>query len=364
MAEVAELFVCKDKGTVAVRRSPTFQDKERTAIQRTVDHASKNVEAFRAEANEVYAIHGCQDRATLVAVETRQVTAHDVLEVWEKKVLPQRRILMGERSGSSLRKLFARHMLLTEDEAENKVDELINERLDEVLHQALLSIYTIPFGKRRDIYRAQRNHARNLLLCPDDQLERLKKRYTNYMIYQEVAARLHIAVIDPYASRFTRIQGAAHVRLERKEMARAESRRLREIQLRLEELGAWQDGLLGQMAEKDWDIVTVMGLRQQYEKCVQELLYEGTPSLVKRLEIFQEVTREFRDEHTSRLAMLSAQDSLSSARAIAEAINVLLLQFFDLSATHRNQLLLRMREYRELVQERQGILRTQELRNK
>jgi hypothetical protein len=96
---------------------------------------------------------------------------------------------------------------------------------------------------------------------------------------------------------------------------------------------------------------------------VRELLDEGTPSLIKRLDIFQEVTREFRDEHTGRLAMLSAQDSLSSARAIAEEIDVLLLQFFDLSTTHRNLLLLQMREYRELGQELQGILRTQELRS-
>jgi hypothetical protein len=232
MAETAELLVCKDKGAVAVRKSLTFQDKERTAIQRSVDRASRDVEAFRAEAHEAYATHGYQDRATLAAVETRQVTAHEVLEAWEKKILPQRRTLMSERSGSSFRKLFAKHMLLSEDEAESKVDELINERLDEMLHQVLLSIYTTPLGRRRDVYKAQRNHARNLLSCPDDQLERLKKHYTNYMIHQEVAARLHITVVDPYASRFVRIQGAAHVRLERKGAARAESKRLREIQSR------------------------------------------------------------------------------------------------------------------------------------
>lgn len=342
--------------------SPIFLEAEQASIEQLANRAAQNVEAFRAEALEAYVVYGRQDRIALAALESRSVTAYDVLDAWETKLLPSRRLLSRERSGASFRKLYAKHMLVTEDEAKHAIDGLIDARLGELLEQTLLDVYPLPSGKGKDVYNIRRVMARGLLSRPDELLERLKKCYTNYMIYREVASRLRVTVVDPYVAGAARIKSTVKLRSERKKTAKNEGKRLREIDARLSKLNIQHGGLLGQIASKGWDMVAMMSLRQQYERRIRDLPDDRIDDFTARLEIFHEVTHDFRDDYIGRLVPPVVHDSLGTARAATEAIDVLLLQFFDLDATHRNQMILQMREHRELTQERQAILSLQKQR--
>jgi hypothetical protein len=172
-----------------------------------------------------------------------------------------------------------------------------------------------------------------------------------------VAELQAITIADAHAPWFKRKHAVKKVSVERKKTTIYERNRLREIKDKLEKLSQYYDGLIGKILENDWDVIVVIGLRNQYEKKIKALAGDESGSALKRLEIFERVTKDFRDQQVEKHVLHDAShNNLAATRQIAQAIDALLLQIFDLTNSEKNQLLVRLKEARELLEEQENII--------
>lgn len=135
---------------------------------------------------------------------------------------------------------------------------------------------------------------------------------------------------------------------------RQDSLRFAEINQRLHELGQSNDGLVPKVIHADWNLVEVIALRHTYEKKLQALSLEKVVDSKHRLKLFDTVTGAFKKSHTKQIADLN----LAAARRATQTIDSLLLQIFDLNQVAKNQLIVDIKEYRELSAEAKRIRRS------
>ena len=108
----------------------------------------------------------------------------------------------------------------------------------------------------------------------------------------------------------------------------------------------------------------VLGLRNQYEKKINELSKSDQKNAVKRLAVFDKETAKFREEQIKKIALSSDQAGLEITRKITKDVDSLLLRIFDLSNIQKNQLVIQMKEFRELSSEKATILERQDNRKR
>ena len=106
--------------------------------------------------------------------------------------------------------------------------------------------------------------------------------------------------------------------------------------------------------KKEWDLVTIISMRNQYDKRIGAMAKKDRSSALKRLAVFEKVTQQFRNDYIEQAT--SAKMSLELTRQLSEEVDALLLRIFDLSTVQKNQLLVQSKEYRELIVESKNIV--------
>lgn len=328
--------------------------KQNTLLaQQLSDQAKDNPEQFRTHATKALAAFTPKDRDIAQAITTPDISAHDVLCAWESTLLPARKKLSQKQTAQRLQKALSSSLSLDDPAAKALADSLINERNQQLLQLCLDELYPINPQLKKDILAEHRAHAAELLEHTDVYLQDFKQRFVNFVIYQHTARLYNRAVYDPFASWLERKRTTLKVSKERRKTTKEEKLRLAHIQVRLDELAAMQDGLVGAVMQKDWDAVHIVSLKNAYEKRISSAPQPVTPA--QRLAIFDEVTHEFRDQQTEKLTTGSSQSGLESIRGISADITKLLTRLFDLDNTQKNQLVLQLKEYRALMHEREMI---------
>jgi len=323
-------------------------------IAQLTKEAVSHREKFRAEAVEVYAIHTLKERYTLATLETASVHARDIFMAWRTYLLPLHETIDISRSKSAFRRHIAKHLFLSDDAAQEKAIALVDERKMQALEEVLVKLYTYRRSKKAC------SRARYFLKQPNETIMQLERHFMEYSAYKQVAAGQRIVIIDPYELLFLRLCRRIALWRERKRVIANETKRLIDLHVRLDELAMAHDGLVKTATERKWDIATAISLRAQYEKQVASLSQSEMKNALKRLSVYDEITREFRDKHTELHA--SAHSGLKGLRSIANDIDALLLHLFDLSNAEKNQFVTLAKEYRELTRERAAITHLQENR--
>lgn len=334
-----------------------FLPEHEDVIKELTELATIDRENFRLNATKAYQNYSPKDRLTINRLETDDTSAYTLLTQWQSSLRPLLDELTINSTKAAFSKDIAKYLLLNLQIASRKVDELVSSRRLQTLEDFLYQLYPLPTDQGKDKLAKSRSYARNLLSQPDTEIEDLKNKHIAFLLHHTVAIAESIAVADVHASWPRRRRTIKYVIAERKKTATSERHRLRSIEERLEQLKTTHNDTLGELLERDWDLIVVISLRNQYEKRIASLSADERKSPLKRLVIFEEVTKEFRDEQVNRLAQNDpAQNSLAAARRFAETTDALLLRVFDLTNEQKNQLLVFTKEARKLEKERDAII--------
>jgi len=342
-----------------MKNSLTIYERERVRLQQYEELLTNDVELFRREATKAYRAFEPHERRFLRKLETDEVTSYAALTIWEDTLLPVLYTLQTKRAEPTFRRVMVKHLALDMDEAQKTIHGVINTREKAVIQKFITQVY----GKesKRKSHRRQRRHILGLFAVPQQEVFDMKEHLVAYTLLHHVADEHGVAVVDAHASLRMRLRAARRVRRERKRAKRAEAVQLAHIAARTAEIRAARNGLVADILDKNIDLVTVISLRNRYEKRLSALAKSDVMHAAKRLAIFDEETREFREQYTS-LAGVDIEASLESTRQMTKAIDDLLLRIFDLTTTQKNQLLLYTKEYRELADEQAAIMQTQKNR--
>lgn len=113
--------------------------------------------------------------------------------------------------------------------------------------------------------------------------------------------------------------------------------------------------MIPSIIKNNWELIEVIGLRNSYDKKVSQLPKTQISNAIKRLEIFDQITVDFKKKQLENNKIDSNKINLESTRSRIKEIDTLLLRIFDLSNIQKNQLILLMKEYRDLLDERTKI---------
>ena len=342
---------------------PIINDREQAKRHHIADLILTDVELFRTEASQIYGNFKPAERSLLDGLVGNDIDSYNVLATWHDELLPLNRSLQDKRTDRTFLKIISKNLMLDDSQAQLKIENIIDQRQAEALNDFIYKVYPINPKRHRDVYKKQRKQARALLAKANSEIEQIRNHQIDYMLYVVAANKNSITVIDPHESKSSRRRDLKQIELERKNILAIENERLRFIGNRLIALSAMNGGILVDIFDKKWDLMTVLALRNQYEKLIGKLSESEANDAIKRLEIFDKVTKDFKSEQAAKLTLDSHQTSLTAARTIIKKIDSLLLSIFDLTVIQKNQLVLNTKEYRELKQEQAEILKAQNNRS-
>ena len=342
---------------------PNINNREQSIRQRINDLVLTDVEIFRAEANRAYSEFNIKERRLLENITTKDTTSYGVLAAWQDKILPILNDLTDKQTDKTFYKFIAKNLVMDETKSQNKANQIIKDRKNEIISNFVFEIFPIQKGSK-DICKQQRERTLKLLSQPIKEIDRIKNHLINYMICQEIADQNKITIADTYDSFFKRKKAKSRIRSERKKAIKSENLRLEYIKKRFKSLSARNNGLIDKIANKKWDLMIILALRNQYEKSIGKLSKTDEKNALKRLEIFDKETKDFKKEQIERLVIDSDQANLETTRTLIKDTDELLLQIFDLTTIQKNQLVLNVKEYRELTEEKAAILQTRSNRAK
>ncbi|USN96641.1 MAG: hypothetical protein H6797_00350 [Candidatus Nomurabacteria bacterium] len=329
-------------------KNSTISQNELLDKQAMIDMVLMDREHFRAQAESSLLRFSPRERKLLKKIETETVSAYDVLYAWKNELNPLIKQLESKRVDKTFRIDMKKQLILAEDELNEKVRQLVEARISEIQTRFLEKMYT----SDRTAYR----NAEMLLTKPDQELDELLSHVVSATLSTIVAAEHGVTIIDGHASLFRRLRLRRQVRRERKQIKSSHRERLAYITRRKQVLTNQNGGLLVAISEKGWDLITIISMRNQYEKRINALPLKSSKNVVKRLAIFEEITQKFRNDYIEKITSTNPKAGLNSVRTITQEVDDLLQRIFDLSTAQKNQLLVHSKEYRELTEEHQEIL--------
>lgn len=328
--------------------SYTISQNEIYAKQTMIDLLLADREQFRTQSELFLRQFKPRERKQLKGIETRSISAYHLLYSWKNELYPVVKQLVAKRTDKKFRAYMKKQLIVSNDELDAKIEQLIDMRINEVRTRFLKQLYS-------DSGSAYKN-AQKLLKKTDEELDELLSRVISVTLSTIVASENGVAIVDGHASLLRRLRCHRKVRRERKYLRSSRGKRLAYIQQRKQELSNKSNGLFLEINEKGWDLITIISLRNQYEKIINGLPQKSAQNVVKRLAVFEEVTQKFRNDYIEKTNTANPKAGLGFAQIAAQEVDDLLLRIFDLSTTQKNQLLIHAKEYRELIEEQTEIL--------
>ena len=330
------------------KRTQSFLE-HKVIITQLADMAEMDREGFRLQATCIATLYSPADRQQIRLVASCGLDAYEIVQRWHTDIYPQLLQLDQQRTKNGVQNALIKHLIIDKPEAEKLTSELVVRQQKKIVTAFIDSFLPAP---ERHIAVLTR-----LFSQPYDMIASLRQRYLDYLLHTKVAEQSGIVVYDPNSPWPTRRRVARHISAERQHTESLEHNRLLTIDERIEHLSASYDGLLGKIIERDWDLIIIVSLKNKYEMEIQALPASESKSPTRRLAIFEKITKAFRDVQVEKFAQIdNTHGGLRSARLISENVDELLLQIFDLTNTQKNQLLVLIKEARELIAEREDII--------
>lgn len=327
---------------------------EHKKISDLLKQVETDSETFRAEAMGALKDFTPDDRDYIKQLRCDSTDIDKVLQTWETKLRPERERLLAKRIDRVFRATLKRNLGFSDEHAREEIEYMVDERLEQLLDETVDNLYPLEEGDPPHSLASQRAYALYFLAQSDEEIEDFKYRYEAYSNYIRVAHAHAITLCDPHASWLERQRCSMQIRREREQTREEEETRLMTIESELIELGKLHDGLVAEVMHKRWDYIKMSDLRQKYEKRVDALTErQSTPT--KKLKIFDDVVRTFREHEVERAVQELKKPNLETVRQIGDAIDSLLLRFFELKNKDKNELLLALKQYRTLIQEQDMI---------
>lgn len=323
----------------------TAQDELR--YQKIKKEAGTSPLSFRISASTAAENLTPADRKLLRRASTKDVSAYQLLSEWHTLVASEIEDLQPARKSVALRNALSKQLRLSASAATELAGQLVDEQAAK-LRETFLNY-------RYDAHEKARFVASNILSRPADEVADLYERLTSYELHQKVACESGITFYDVHASLPKRLYQKIRARRQIKRYNKRQSRRLKAISARQQELKAYGHAIVSRILLLELDTVLVLDAHRQYKKQLDKLKPENiTPA--KRLSLFTSATKKIREAHTAKQ---STTDKLADLQSALKTLDDVLVELFDMTDTGRNQLMAHLKEYRDLEREAARITKEQ-----
>lgn len=329
----------------------TIDQAEHTKKQAIADLATVNREQFRRDGSRAATLFTPYERKLVDDLRIKDSDRYDIFSAWEDELRPLLRTLEQHRTKPSFHKTLTKQLLLDEN-SNDSINRIVTMRTCEIVDEFVKKIYSTDRASKK-----KRLLAAQVFSWTDREINRLKNHYVDYVLYDEIAKTHGIYLYDSHAFIGKRLSTKLRIRRERRMTKANEKKRLKYLHRRLRELRTVNNGLIGDMLDKKLDMISILSLRNQYEKALSDLSEKDAGNAARRLAVFDTVTAPFKEKYALSHSEATHQVSLEGARIDAVELDTILLKTFDLSVIQKNQLLLSSKEYREAVQEIDDIKR-------
>jgi len=303
-------------------------------------------EAFRAENIECLRALTVADRVLCRSLDQIGAQVDEFIKTFHDQVAPVLKTLAGKRSNQTIRTSLTRNFGFQGLDVDVALDYLLELRRSQVIANLITEVGGQP----------HEDELRDLLNRPVNELLDLFERYQRYTQALEISGKYGLALVDPQVSRRKQRRMCRAVRKDRRQAVAHEKQRLNQIECELADLLAGHRLLLD-IVDKNWSFVEILALHQQYQKILSKRQAKDKPlTAAAKLDIFETVTADFRRHNIEILTASRDNLSLKQSQALGKSVDNLLLEVFDMDNTGRNRLMVELKTYSALINEREQLL--------
>ena len=301
---------------------------------------------FRAEAEAAFAACPRQFRKMAHRLDRTVPMSLEFFMQWRGELLPRLETIQNAPHDSQLAEAF-KSALLAENEAQRL--EVLDSAVRQRLAQERQTFVNMRYSKgERKMYELALSFVNQPMDVCNEQIE----RYVAYELYREAAKASGVAVVDANKNWLARWRQTRRVRRQTRRLEKESRRRLAAIDGEIAAIEQLNGGLPARLFGLKIDLVTVLAARQEYEKALARLGKKSASSPAKRLDLYQKKTEAIRAGYLDSVPGLS---NLSDVQQALKEIDAVLLAIFDLDSKQRNAMMSAMKQYRQLVREREAL---------
>ena len=300
---------------------------------------------FRQHAREAMKHYSDELRHEDIILDAQDSFALKFYTYWQETLVPNIETIKTARANKKLLKEIMGSYLLSEEKARKLIQKLIRDQISEQENNALSEFY-LPYERK-----ARKIATKFLRRSEKENSERIEK-YISYELYSTVAKENGFSIYDAHALLVARVFQGLSEQSQIKTHIRQTKKRMKAIDTLTAELETQNDGLIASIFALRIDLVTIRANYQKYEKALQKLSETARKSPAKQLSLYEKETSAIRSAH---LDAVSGMQSLQDIQHVAKEIDTVLMRVFDLTTRQYNELMLQMKEYRELTRERSEL---------
>jgi hypothetical protein len=293
---------------------------------------------FRKNARQALLKLNKRDRRDIRRLTTPVSDPLAFYQAWEAS-RAQFQVVSGAQGAKTLINGFKKYFLLDEDKSGELLGVLTARRIQELKNEIL-----------DDLYEKGEHWARNralVLLNKDDKAVREQwDAYIYAVLYSEVARKEHAVIYDAYAPLLRRLNQKYREAKQVRRFVNKTNRSLKKVQRNMASLEIRDNGILAALFALNINLVAVQAAHRKYEKAYEKLSKKDQQSAAKRLALYEKEVAAVKAQH---LDSLPSAQSLRDIRKVASELDAVLLRIFDMDERSYNELMSRMKHYRELV---------------
>lgn len=264
---------------------------------------------------------------------------------WREDCLPRLQSIEQASQQKSAQTLLSEKFLFDETQRDEILRDITSQALAAERSRFVTQSYPITEKRLHKL-------AQQFVDQPTEVCQQQIDDFINYLLYQTVAREAGVIVRDRQARLAVRLVQSLRGGRQVRRLVRQMRQRLRQIDNEVLKLESTQNGLVSRLIGLNIDYVTVLAARQEYEKALARLSKKAAESPAKRLALYEKKTESIRAAYLDAAPGLA---NLADTQKAVKEIDDVLLAVFDLDTTQRNEIMKALKQYRELVRERDAL---------
>lgn len=300
---------------------------------------------FRTQAAQAYAACPRAFRTMARRFDRSLPMALEFFLNWREDCLPRLQSVEQASQQKSAQALLSEKFLFDETQRDEILRDITSQALAAERSRFVTQSYPITEKRLHKL-------AQQFVDQPTEVCQQQIDNFINYLLYQTVAREAGVIVRDRQARLAVRLVQSLRGGRQVRRLVRQMRQRLRQIDDEVLKLESTQNGLVSRLIGLNIDYVTVLAARQEYEKALARLSKKAAESPAKRLALYEKKTESIRAAYLDAAPGLA---NLADTQKAVKEIDDVLLAVFDLDATQRNEIMKALKQYRELVRERDAL---------
>ena len=320
-------------------------DSNYILLQDVTDIALCNPETFRKEGQRALKAYTRRERSIIKHI-TASLSVGKFFELWQAELQSPRNTIRASQQSKTFLNSLQKYLLLKDRQSSQVAESLIAKQDEEMVRLFIESLHIADTHDGAITYRT----IEKVLQWSDDHLLSLQEHYAQAVVFTAVANQQHVHIFDPHAHPLVRLAATSAIRRERARLSKKEAKALRTIDHTLKVLT--KNELMIQTLSTKLEPIEFFSARAAYEKKLATIDPKEASQLTTRSELMMQESRHLKSAyHTLKNDITS--DTLSMHDA---SFDELIRHLFSLSTIQKNQFMLDVKKYRELLKEKEEIL--------